>query len=228
MLNSLAYHHDSLAQVIEQRVSQVVEQRIGQVVDIIRVKSENFPNRFESLYRRHPLANRRRASKASTTSKNAGLRSEGVGFRVNQYTSNYRPGCPCACHTQRKSSSPSFVDRVLGQTFVGYAGLPVISPKCNNTSCEKPQGPCVSVEYWFLLGFCWSQIVRLQVGYRQNVGQQFNLTTLRRVPDTAQCMEFALKGDIEGLKGLFKRGLASPWDVSSTRGFTTVRVCSKI
>ena len=222
VLTSLAYHHESLVGVIEQRIGQVVEQRIDRVADQIKAQSEQFRTdqiqQVGTSYQAPPPYRRRSSRKASQS------RSEGVAFRLNQYSYGCRPGCACACHTQRKVQSSSMVNRVLGQIFVGYAGLPVLSAKCDTTACEKSQVPSVSVEYWFPLGFCWSQIVRLQVGYRPNVGPHFNLTTLRRVPDTAPCVDFALSGDIEGLKGLFKHGMASPWDVSSTRGYTLVRV----
>ena len=33
-----------------------------------------------------------------------------------------------------------------------------------------------------------------------------------------------MNGNIEGLKNLFRRGQALPWDVSSTRGYTQSRV----
>jgi hypothetical protein len=229
VLTSLAKHHDSLTQAFEQRINQAVEQRISEVGDMMKVQSEQFQtnqnNQIGPLYRGPPPSYRRRkSSSTSTSSKKSPARAEGVGVRVSQYTSTCRPGCICACHAHRRSNTPSFVDRVLGQMFVGYAGLPVISPKCDGPACEKSQVPTVNVEYWFPLGFCWSQIVKLQLGYRPSVGPQFNLTTFRRVPDTAQCVDFALNGNIEGLKGLFKRGLASPWDVSSTRGYTMVRV----
>jgi hypothetical protein len=221
-----------VAKVVEERISEVVEQRISQVGDMIIAQSEQYranqTNQSGPFYRAPPVAYRTRASrKASMNSdraKGAPSRSEGVGVRVSQYPSSCRPGCPCACHSQRRSNTPTFMNRVLGQMFVGYVGLPLLSPKCDNAACEKSQVPTVSVEYWFPLGFCWSQIVRLQVGYRPNVGPQFNLTTLRSVPDTAQCVDYALNGNIEGLKDLFKRGLASPWDVSNTRGYTMVRV----
>ncbi|KAL8834483.1 MAG: hypothetical protein Q9170_003718 [Blastenia crenularia] len=66
-------------------------------------------------------------------------------------------------------------------------------------------------------------IVRMSLTYEQNLGPHFEISTLRRVPDSAQCVTFALNGNIEGLKDLFRRGLASPRDVSSTRGYSVVR-----
>ena len=117
------------------------------------------------------------------------------------------------------------MDRILGQLFIGYAGLPLLSSKCDKEVCTKSQPARVSVEYWFPLGFCWSQIVRLPLGYQPNIGPQMSLSTLRRVPDSAPCVTLALNGDIEGLKDLFARGLASPRDVSNTRGYSILRVC---
>ena len=60
------------------------------------------------------------------------------------------------------------------------------------------------------------------------MGPQVSLKSLRRVPDSAQCVHYAMNGNTEGLKDLFNRGLASPWDVSSTRGYTLSRVSHRI
>ncbi|KAL8671041.1 MAG: hypothetical protein Q9224_007641, partial [Gallowayella concinna] len=79
------------------------------------------------------------------------------------------------------------------------------------------------MEYWFPLGVFWSQILQLQVSYHASMGPQISLRSLRRVPDSAQCIHYAMHGNIDGLKDLFRRGLASPWDVSSTRGYTLSR-----
>ena len=43
------------------------------------------------------------------------------------------------------------------------------------------------------------------------------------MPDNAQCVNFALNGNIEGLKYLFGNGLASPRDVSPARAYTLLR-----
>ncbi len=56
-------------------------------------------------------------------------------------------------------------------------------------------------------------------------GPQLQLATQRRVADSAQSIAFALTGNIDGLKDLFSRGLASPRDVSDSRGFSLMRVC---
>lgn len=55
-------------------------------------------------------------------------------------------------------------------------------------------------------------------------GPQFQLTLPRLVSDTAQSINFAMNGNIDGLKWLFTRGLASPNDTSYSRGFSLLRV----
>lgn len=134
-----------------------------------------------------------------------------------------RPGCPCVCRVQTRSSTPGLVDHVFGQLFVGYAGLPLVNAKYDIASCEKNQAAHVSVKYWFPLGFVWSKILRLKVTYQPHIGPQFELSTLRRVSDSGQCVNFAISGNIDGLKDLNKRGLASPRDVSTTRGYSVLR-----
>ena len=148
---------------------------------------------------------------------------DAFAVRLNQYNS-CGPGCSCICHVEQRSSTPSLMDRVLGQVFLGYTGLPGLTRKCNVDSCKKSQTPSMSLEYWFPLGFLWSQIVRLRLTYESNLGPSFEISTLRRVPDSAPCVAFALNGDIDGLKDLFRRGMASPRDVSSTRGYSVLRV----
>lgn len=146
-----------------------------------------------------------------------------VGIRLRQRQSTCRPTCPCSCHNSHRSATPSFLKQALGQLFIGYTGLPMLSNTCDSLACEKGQVASMSVEYWFPLGSCWSQIVRLQLAYQTNIGPSLQLSTLRCVPDSAQCVSFALDGNVDGLKSLFAQGLASPRDVSSTRGYSLLR-----
>ncbi|KAI0455479.1 ankyrin repeat-containing domain protein [Xylaria acuta] len=132
--------------------------------------------------------------------------------------------CRCACHSTGRVSMPGgLLNRVVGQLFLGYSGLPPLSPSCNIPSCEAAQKPEVTAEYWFPMGLFWSMIVQFNLSYQMNVGPQFEIKTLRRVPDSATCVNYAVRGNIEGLKGLFKRGVASPRDVSDTRGYSLLR-----
>ena len=154
----------------------------------------------------------------------AGGHVSGICVQALQYRGTMcRPGCPCACHCRREVQSPGVVGRLLGQLFVGYAGLPLVSRRCTIDACRRQQAPHVNIQYWFPLWFL-AQIVRLQVSYQPTFGPQIQLTTLRRVPDSAPCIAFAIAGNIEGLKVLFTQGLASPYDVSESRGLSVLGV----
>ena len=208
---------------------QRVDQRVGRIVELLEGQSNRLKDGHATQlgpFYRAPLPNRRQRGPALKPKKSSQdpPQSEGVSVKVLQYASACRTRCPCSCHEHKKSASPAFLSRVLGQMFIGYTGLPLFSPRCSSQQCQKGQVPRVSLEYWFPLGFFWSQILSVQADYSQNFGPQFQLKTLRRVPDTAPCVNFALEGNIEALKDLFVRGLASPQDVSSTRGYSLLRV----
>ena len=154
----------------------------------------------------------------------AGRHVSGICVQALQYKGTMcRPGCPCACHCRLEVQSPGMVGRFLGKLFVGYAGLPLVSRRCTTDACRRQQAPHVSIQYWFPLWFL-AQILRLQLSYQPRFGPQIQLTTLRRVPDSAPCIAFAIAGNIEGLKALFTQGLASPYDVSESRGLSVLGV----
>lgn len=223
--NSFVRHRDDLTESLAY-IYQQVDQRIGNVEGLLKVQAAQMQasqlNQLGNSYGRRPSYSRPTPPARKETQHQESKNSEDVGMRVTHYGA-CRPGCPCRCHIQIRSSTPGLIDRVFGQMFVGYAGLPLVNAKCDTDSCEKNQAAQVSVEYWFPLGFVWSKILRLQLTYQPHIGPQFELSTLRRVPDSAQCVNFALNGNIDGLKDLFKRGLASPQDVSTTRGYSVLR-----
>ena len=221
--NSIALHHDSVMNSLT-TVHHQVDQRIDGVETLLKAQSAQLQaNQYTQLGPFH----RRRSSHAKERQRIEREKQEGVGEGIGIHVTSYTacdPGCVCACHLQTRATTPSFIDRVFGQVFFGYAGLPIIGRKCNTNTCKKSQAPCINLEYWFPLGFVWSQIIRLRLIFEPNVGPQFELSSLRRVPDSAQCVNYALNGNIDGLKDLFIRRLASPRDVSSTRGYSVLRV----
>jgi len=202
-----------------------IDDRIARVEHMLRHQAEQV--RETQLTQFGPLvarsSPRRPSSAARRRTPSPTQRSDGFSVRVVPFATTCRTGCACVCHSQQKAASPKILNRVLGQLFVGYTGLPYLSPNCDNAVCAKSRASKVSIEYWFPWGMLSSTIVRLQAGYQPNTGTLFQLQTLRSVPDGAECVNFALNGNIEGLKYLFGKGLASPRDVSPTRGYTLLR-----
>jgi hypothetical protein len=227
---SLAHYHDRIASSFTNMYDQV-DNRIANVEKLLQTQSLRLQtSQFDQMgtaYGNSASPSRRKPQSPGQTQYPGAVDTQDMGVRVTQYGACC-DGCPCSCHAQRRNVMPGIVDRVLGQMFIGYAGLPLISSKCDTTSCEKTQAVRVSLEYWFPLGFVWSQILRFRLTYQPIVGPSLDLSTFRRVPDSAQCINFALNGNIDGLKYLFSRGLASPRDISSTRGYSVLRVISTV
>lgn len=228
--SELAQYQSTLSQSVDESVHKV-DQRISRIEELLMAqaisidKSQFLGNMPEAQSTAVAIRQRpRRVTLPSGTNK---LTSEAqaIGVRVRRNIGPVcRPNCTCTCHLEHTSNTSGYLDRILGRLFVGYSGLPLLNTRCDVEKCQRSQSPSVSAEYWFPLGFCWSQIIRLEFGYQSQIGPQFGLTTLRRVPDSAQCVKFALEGDVDGLKGLFRHGMASPKDVSSTRGYSLLRV----
>lgn len=201
-----------------------MEQKMDNILRDDAMRLQDHQRTQLAMYKNRRLVQQRKIKAASVglASSHAKPASEGVGIRLNQFMTTCKKGCVCACHKRIASETPSFVDRVLGRAFFRYAGLPFTTPKCDSDQCTKTQAPHIKVEYWFPLGFFWSQIVRFEAA--GGMGPQLQLSLLRRIPDSSASVSFALEGNVDGLKDLFKRGLASPRDVSDQRGYSLLRV----
>ncbi|KAL9627831.1 MAG: hypothetical protein Q9204_006302 [Flavoplaca sp. TL-2023a] len=211
--------------MVENRMDDVLQKHTAQIESTTTALLADQNARLDPLIRRPPPRRlvRPQDSKLPQRRKHTTPKPEVVAINVRRYASVCTTTCICSCHTQSKAPAPAFINRVLGHLFVGTAGIPILSTKCDYNACKSSQAPRMSMEYWFPLGVFWSQILQLQVSYHASMGPQLSLRSLRRVPDSAQCVHYAMHGNIEGLKDLFRRGLASPWDVSSTRGYTLSR-----
>lgn len=198
-----------------------VDRRIARVEEMLRDQADRVQaSQFKQVGSSYEMST---VPRQRPSNHRNGTYQEGMSVRVRPFMLRCRSGCPCSCHFQPKTTRPTLFNRVLGQLFVGYAGLPLFGSRCNSEACEKSRASQIALEYWFPMGFLSSTIARLQVGYQPDIGPFVQLDTLRRVPDSAQCVNFALNGDIEGLKHLFNNGLASPRDVSTSRGYSLLR-----
>ena len=135
-----------------------------------------------------------------------------------------RGNCKCACHAALRATMPSFLSRTLGHFFIENAGIPVLSTKCDMSTCANAHTSHLYAEYWSPPALSWSRIITFCAFYHANLGPLLQLRVLRRVPDSAPAVNFAMSGNIEGLQGLFRSGEASPQDVSDTRGYSLIRV----
>lgn len=200
-----------------------VDERIARVEEILQEQSRRLQmNQYTQVKSAYGTKAGSRGQVAKSSTFSISPQEVDFGVRVTPYNNLCRGICHCSCHARKSSSSPALLGNLLGRLFVGYAGLPVLNQKCDANDCKGAQSSKVTMEYWFPASF-WSSIVRVDISYYHNLGPSLQLRTLRRVPDTAQCINYALDGNIDGLKFLFRQGLASPRDISPTRGYSLLR-----
>lgn len=213
-------------QIVEQRFQGIEHTLQQQLSDLYLDQNEksgassadDAPRQRQSLMPRTSLGDGTKRLPGS------GVQFGGVRIRALSYDRvTCQAWCRCICHIERSLASSGTVEHILGRLFVGYAGLPLVSKPCSNISCLRRQTMSVSMEYWFPPWFL-HHIVRLNIALPSAAGLHVHLRTLRRVPDSAECVRFAMTGNIDGMKALFVQGLASPQDVSATRGYSITRV----
>ena len=140
-LQSLATHDDTVKTSFGQ-VYSLVDGRIAKVENMLQAQADRVHSGVSGqpgpVCRIRP-ANRRRPSPPQLPA-----RSEGVRIHLNQYRSNCHSRYQCTCHMSQKAATPGFMDLVLGQLFVGYSGLPILSSKCDERNCPGQRGILVS------------------------------------------------------------------------------------
>lgn len=141
--NSLLTHDIKVSQSVSS-INQRVDERIDRLKDMLREQSDRLRAQQDSQlspsYRQGPPQSTTRSSSQRSTSSGGSVkdtRVDSIGIRVAQYASSCRKGCMCACHTQRRSYTPALLERVLGKLLIGYAGMPLVSPKCDSPECEE-------------------------------------------------------------------------------------------
>ncbi|KAF3938286.1 Ankyrin-1 [Dactylella cylindrospora] len=198
----------------QQTLASLMDKQYQDLVDRIDALGQEVNSKLQSEKRHDP---------AEPPAYSAPLDNETVRVLLSR-RNPCRNYCPCSCHGKKKGkiSAPGFLESVLGKIFIGYSGVPFLNNKCDFRGCRDQQIPSATVEYWFPWWFV-SRNLKIDIKCLTHAGPQLQMSTVRRVPDDAQAVSFALQGNIDGLKYLFNQGLASPRDVSESRGFTLMR-----
>ena len=134
-----------------------------------------------------------------------------------------KDNCTCVCHRRRTWRTPRLLDKLLGTLFLGYAGFPYVTPQCDNEKCIQRLSLTGLITYLFP-SWLLARAVVLASRLSSTNGLEFSLRIPRVISATAPIWNFCQVGDIDGVKGLFQQGLASPLDVGCWNGFTPLTV----
>lgn len=147
-----------------------------------------------------------------------------VGIRTSQFPrTSCTPWCSCACHKEWRFRTPRFLEAFVGSLFIGYSGIPVLRPPCNEHSCHLRSQPLTYVTYFFPRWFL-SRMVTVMLTNTPLAGPVASLKVQRTVPGYAEIFNYAKLGNLDGIKSLFEGGLASPHDVQYDSGITALHV----
>jgi hypothetical protein len=122
--------------------------------------------------------------------------------------------CSCCCHGQQSVKFPRAVRSILGNLFVGYSGIPVLTPACNEKSCQKRSPPSMYVSYYFPTWFL-SRVLNVTATFTSFKGPQVHLNVPRMVGWVHPLWRHAHLDDVQPIQVLFMNNLASPFDVNA-------------
>jgi len=134
-----------------------------------------------------------------------------------------RTGCSCACHKRHQVQTPRILDHLIGTLFLGYSGLPMVTPSCNESSCRQRSIPSTQMTYYFPRWFL-QRAISLAIMLLPNDGPVASLRVQRAVSGSSKIFDYANIGDVDGMKRLFSSGLASPHDVRFDSGTSALQV----
>ena len=144
-------------------------------------------------------------------------------------TSNYHPPacdlwCNCRCHVPARLSTPAFLQQLIGRLHIRYAGLPFSGRQvCNEALCKHGATATTRTSYLFP---SWLVYKRLEVSAKWNrtVGPELLLRVPNVVSPSSAIFGYVVNRDLDSIKELFAKRLASPFDVDSNRGFSPLHV----
>ena len=135
------------------------------------------------------------------------------------------PWCECSCHRQTRAETPRMLQSVIGMLFVGYTGLPLLSPPCNNRKCYRSSNGFLQVNYYFPQWFL-SKMVSIAIRYNEaNIrNPEIFVRTLHVRSSYEGIFQSSSNGDANAVKYFLESRKASVVDVTNDSGHSPLHV----
>ena len=132
-------------------------------------------------------------------------------LRSKRYRFRCSPSCLCVCHKRTSIKLPPMISTVLGNLFVGYSGLPFITPACDKGGCVRASAS-VDINYYFPITY-FERVFKASVAVKTTgIAQSISVT---RVRDWyCPLRQYTRDNEILGIQSLFDTSRASPYDVN--------------
>ena len=112
--------------------------------------------------------------------------------------------CTCICHRRRAHRTPRRLQDFLGSLFLGYSGMPIITPTCDSIGCTARSSPKLLLVYAFpawVLARAFLFIARLSMSH----GLELNIRLPRVLQNTSNIWKYTECGDLESVKELLQK-----------------------
>lgn len=135
------------------------------------------------------------------------------------------PWCECACHKHTRAGTPQMLQSIVGTLFVGYTGLPLLTPSCNSQKCYRTSEGFLQVNYYFPQWFL-ARIVSVAVRYNEtNIRRpDVSVRTLNVRSSYEGIFQSSSRGDADAVKYFLTSGKASVLDVTDDSGHSPLHV----
>jgi hypothetical protein len=135
--------------------------------------------------------------------------------------------CDCSCHKRTHHRSSVLFNRMMGSLFVGYTALPLLTPPCNKSYCHRRERSSIHINYYFPTWFLM-RVFMFMAAYSTEGGPEMQIKMPRLRSSKDDIFLFAGTGNVDRIKMLFQRGLASPMDIEFETGLSVLHVSNKI
>ena len=131
--------------------------------------------------------------------------------------------CDCACHTYTRTRTPQVVQNVLGALFVGYTGLPRLTPDCANEKCRRSSEAYLQLNYYFPSWFI-ARAVSFAMSIQNSKIPKISMRVLNLRNLYEEIFQSCIVGNADSVRYLLTSGQASVKDISTDSGHSPLHV----
>ena len=127
-------------------------------------------------------------------------------------------GCP-----RRISRKSSFLNRCFGMISLEHTGFRQPAQNCNDQTISQYASHSILITYFFpawMIARYFCLLVRLSI----HSGLQMSLRIPVMIARSSEIFIFAMTGNLKGIRNVFSKRLATPFDIDMLCGFTPLTV----
>jgi hypothetical protein len=116
--------------------------------------------------------------------------------------------CECTCHQRQRYRSPSFAQKFMGELFIGFSSLPLLSKPCSDSRCTQKSPFSATVTY-YLPTLLLNKMVSL-VCITTSQGDPAACIKVRPLSTDFSIYRAVETNDLGGVRNLIERRSAHP------------------